>query len=748
MITVAPPPGFVVAEFGVRHDLSPVFHSFWDFIGDDSINPVSFDFELLDPPTGLMIDAAGVLEWIPAKSLVGTSGVVNLTVVASREGRDDFSQTFSFSLAVLAELPDLLLETEPDLGSWRRFESTVGLEPFLDTDDREFFRWSLLDPPAGVFIDGTGGIHWPTDEVYEGIVDLPVGVRIELETPGGFLEKELRFTQRLLPVYPSLSWLKTWTRKGRAAGAQFGFSQSAQGGWIAVGEPFIGFFPADSGGRVFLAPIDREASGIGDPVPIVSSAGAVSESFGASVDLSAGKADLPDVLAVGAPEAASGTIMNRGRVEVFERTDDDGWRSVADLGPSVSQADLYFGGWVSVDGDTLVASAEGADSAGAFTGAVEVFQRDEQSAAWSHRETLTAPDAGAGDYFGWPCAVSGDWIAVAANEDDDAGANAGAVHLFVRSATGFDHAGKLYGPEPQAGALFGERLCLDGEWLFVGAPRQDTGAGAVFVFRRSEQSWTFSQRLPAPFVEAGSGFGFAIARDDETLVVSAPGAFAVPETYPWIGITRYRLVEGEWRWYSQVPTSDSRSDLYGFSLSQAGPDATFVGAPYHGKLNQGRFAAGIVQRIDWPRPPVGERFEDALAALGPEATEAGDADGDGIPNLLQWAMGEPLEMSPFSLWRRHPEVSRPHLVAESERNGVRLLFLPLDRGFGMRAWIEASDDLRVWSERPDARWEAIEYNERRGTNGVLWQTPMQPVFLPSTETMPDTFFRLRVENVD
>lgn len=158
-------------------------------------------------------------------------------------------------------------------------------------------------------------------------------------------------------------------------------------------------------------------------------------------------------LAVGAPEASKiqpnrGIQVSVGYVYVYACDGNEAWTSEARLDPPFTLQSLHFGGWVSIEGDTLIASMDGADSAGANTGALAVYHYN--GVTWGFSEMLQAPDPKWGDYFSYPAQVSGGWIAAAENEDDDHGANSGSVHLFEKAGSHFVHRPEIHAPQPEA----------------------------------------------------------------------------------------------------------------------------------------------------------------------------------------------------------------------------------------------------------------------------------------------------------
>jgi len=179
--------------------------------------------------------------------------------------------------------------------------------------------------------------------------------------------------------------------------------------------------------------------------------------FGVSVALSA------DTLAVGAHrEDSSGSGVNSntgldesapesGAVYVFTRTADV-WSQQAYIKASNTDGDDRFGRSLALWGDTLAVGAHLEDSNGTGvngnaefdnsspdSGAAYVFTR--QGGVWSQQAYLKASNTGSDDRFGRSMALSGDTLAVGAQQEDSSGSG-------VNGGTGDDDSA------PDSGAVF------------------------------------------------------------------------------------------------------------------------------------------------------------------------------------------------------------------------------------------------------------------------------------------------------
>jgi hypothetical protein len=262
-----------------------------------------------------------------------------------------------------------------------------------------------------------------------------------------------------------------------------------------------------------------------------------SDEFGYSVSISG------DTIVVGAwwedsnqttitngPGASSNnSASNSGAAYVFVRSGTN-WSQQAYLKAPNAEANDWFGFSVSISGDTIVVGANqedsnqttitngttaSSDNSASESGAAYVFVRS--GTTWSQQAYLKAPNAEAGDWFGWSVSISGDTIVVGANLEDsnqttitngttassnNSASNSGAAYVFVRSGATWSHQAYLKAPNAEAGDLFGFSVSISGDTIVVGALWEDSNqttitngttassdnsaseSGAVYVFVR------------------------------------------------------------------------------------------------------------------------------------------------------------------------------------------------------------------------------------------------------------------------
>jgi hypothetical protein len=289
-----------------------------------------------------------------------------------------------------------------------------------------------------------------------------------------------------------------------------------------------------------------------------------------------------NTLAVGARAESSGaagingnqadaSTVGSGAVYVFARLGDR-WVQQAYLKASNPGINDQFGSLValSADGNTLAVSAyfedsravgvdgDQADNSVEQSGAVYVFTRT--GGVWSQQVYLKASNTGEaddGDQFGFSLALSDDGNTLAAgaisedsadaringNQADNSASSAGAVYVFVRTATRWTQQAYIKSSSPNgadANDLFGYSVALsaDGNTLAIGSydeagssnvingPEDNNapGTGAVLVFTRRGASWSRQAYLKASTQDRADSLGawVAISDDGNTVAAGAP----------------------------------------------------------------------------------------------------------------------------------------------------------------------------------------------------------------------------------
>lgn len=218
--------------------------------------------------------------------------------------------------------------------------------------------------------------------------------------------------------------------------------------------------------------------------------------------------------ALGAPD--DGPHSN-GSVYLFHKQYGQ-WQQLARIVPDQLHDGAHLGTSLSVNGDVIVAGAP--HWSGCVFGAGEAYTIENVNGSWTVTQKLCHSFPEFADWFGWSVSVSGDRIAVGAPHEDDGG---GAVYVFERGITGWELEHRLSIAELQP--QFGYSTVLSGNLLLVTGTYGDgvrADTGAAWIFERRSNGWFMKEKVFAPDGETSDYFGYQAAMFGGLAVVTAP----------------------------------------------------------------------------------------------------------------------------------------------------------------------------------------------------------------------------------
>ena len=266
----------------------------------------------------------------------------------------------------------------------------------------------------------------------------------------------------------------------------------------------------------------------------------------------------------------------------------------------------WFGTSVDISGNAMYMIV-GAMREDSFKGAAYIYKRygddtnDEN--IWDRHVDLIGPALSADDYFGISVAIDGDWAAVGSSGYDDSGLNqVGRVVVYKRSGTDWNQHSILMASDKAAGDEFGHHVTMSGNnYIVVGAEKDESSKGAVYVFTLNNDQWMQTQKLTASDAAAGDRFGHHLDLSDLYLVVGAQenddGGDKSGSAYIFVNSA------GTFSEQAKLRASDEAAgDEFGHHVDING-DYAIVGAEFDddGKTNSG--SAYIFKRSvnSWPQ---------------------------------------------------------------------------------------------------------------------------------------------------
>ncbi|CCQ74846.1 Ig-like domain-containing protein [Magnetospira sp. QH-2] len=327
---------------------------------------------------------------------------------------------------------------------------------------------------------------------------------------------------------------------------QFGSSVSINGDWAVVGEQQHGNFLNNEWYGTYrqgAAHVYHYENGSWNLATSLQASSPETPSyediFGSSVaiDSDAAAGGQPRVV-VGAGGDGTGFWSGQAYVYDFDGTN---WNQSILVNPQVSSND-YFGGYVEVDGDTVVVS-----NFGNHGGQGEAYVFELSGGTWSEtarlHDMIPAGSRVSSDEFGEALAIEGDLL-VTSSRDASGG---GAVYVFERVGGSWQYSGEITASDTDGSDQFGFDVSISNGVVVVTAPGNETesgvaNGGTVYMFENQGGTWVETNRVERDAADGGDGFGQSMAYAEGQLVVGAgyvdsqQGAvFAYTESTPVAG---------------------------------------------------------------------------------------------------------------------------------------------------------------------------------------------------------------------
>lgn len=263
----------------------------------------------------------------------------------------------------------------------------------------------------------------------------------------------------------------------------FGRSVAIYGDLVVVGAYNEDEASNDNSGKVYIYSISNNALiyTINNPNAFGTAA---NDMFGIHVAI------FGNLMIVGAyQEDSTSTYTNAGKAYIFNAASGTLLFTLNDTNAYGTPKDDYFGWSVDIDENYAIVGAYGEDESTRFTTSGKAYVFDVSTGLLV--STLNNPNAYStpkDDYFGFTVAISGNYAAVGAYQEDDAsGASSGKVYIFDVITGSLIRT--FNNPNPygtSANDFFGYHVNLHGKYLITGAHQEDeagnTNSGKAYVF--------------------------------------------------------------------------------------------------------------------------------------------------------------------------------------------------------------------------------------------------------------------------
>ncbi|MCX7554876.1 hypothetical protein OS175_13430 [Marinicella sp. S1101] len=158
-------------------------------------------------------------------------------------------------------------------------------------------------------------------------------------------------------------------------------------------------------------------------------------------------------------------------------------------------------------------------------GAAYVFEKNAEN-VWQETAFLTASDAAGSDTFGRSTAISGNTILIGSSFGQTTiNENHGKAYVFEKINDNWIETQIIDYTGDQLFPMFGQVVDMNDQFLIIAAPSENNdfgiSRGVVYVYTKTNNLWTFSQKLMPVEPSAGGDFGDVISLNNNLLVISS-----------------------------------------------------------------------------------------------------------------------------------------------------------------------------------------------------------------------------------
>ncbi|MBN1782649.1 choice-of-anchor D domain-containing protein [bacterium] len=344
----------------------------------------------------------------------------------------------------------------------------------------------------------------------------------------------------------------------RRSGDQFGWSISTFDKFLIVGARQDEDI-ADNAGAAYI--FKKEDDTWRQQSKLKAIDGTNADLFGSSVSIS----DSHSVIGAPGNLYAQG---KKGSVYVFKYSN-NAWLQTQKLEAYDGVDGDEFGVSVDMSGVYIVVGSHGDDDKGENSGSVYIYKFDSEN--WNFVQKITASDGRKNDGFGNDVAIHGNHIIVGVNNYDSPRSTP--VYIYRLMADGWIEQTRIKPADAVVNDCFGCSVDIDDNHACIGAFRQNTGIGAVYIYRLNDTNWVACPKLTPPDPVFHQFFGESVSLSENLLIIGSPNN----EESVYI----YHKNNLDWSLLTKLNASDRLGrDYFGIAVS-INDNAALIGAPYY-----------------------------------------------------------------------------------------------------------------------------------------------------------------------
>lgn len=235
------------------------------------------------------------------------------------------------------------------------------------------------------------------------------------------------------------------------------------------------------------------------------------DSFGSAVSIS------DNYAAIGAPVQSANQTAS---VYVYQKTD-AGWVIDTTITPDSSFKSRRFGASLMLSGNYLII---GDYEHGRYhEGAAYIYKRDDDS--WKLQASLKGGTVTRNGDYGSSVAISNNYAVIGAKSENDANnkqnKKVGATYIYKREGTQWHHQMKLLATDSSKGDNFGSSVAISGDYITIGSEKDDNATGSMYLFHNNMGLWTERVKFQPQDSLEQDFFGHALAISENYFVVGA-----------------------------------------------------------------------------------------------------------------------------------------------------------------------------------------------------------------------------------
>lgn len=242
--------------------------------------------------------------------------------------------------------------------------------------------------------------------------------------------------------------------------------------------------------------------------------------------------------------------------------------------PDDGNSEDFFGYSVAIDKEIALVGAYKADSRDSEdAGAAYIFAKTKEG--WQQQAKLIASPRYPHDTLGGNVALKHGFALLGARNSDVKKKNAGAVFVFKKENDTWSQTQVLTAVDAREDDAYGQSIALTEKFLVIGAPHSDssyTDSGAAYVYKKANNQWQFQTKLTATDGAEGDLFGISVAIDGNTILVGADLHDAKAENAG----AAYTFVFDDNQWHQQaklLASDGEKTDIFGVRVALNGNTA-------------------------------------------------------------------------------------------------------------------------------------------------------------------------------